>query len=212
MALTAEEKDRMSREHFNLLYYVAHTYVSTGIPIDELVGIGSVGFVKALDRYDPENEANSKFSTYAITCIKNEILGHLRREKRRGISTVAMETILKDNGDGTNFTLKDTLAEDGSETFVEDVLTLKDDIKLLMHHVEKLPEIERFIIERRFGLNGFDVTTQSKIGEELGMSQANISKIEANALRRLYYHLKEKMSIEGDGYYRDVTFLDIEDF
>lgn len=203
MALTPEEKDRMSREHFNLLYYVAHSYASTGIPIDELVGIGSVGFVKALDRYDPKNEA--KFSTYAITCIKNEILGHLRREKRRGISTIPMETVLKDNGDGSIFTLKDTLSEDGDETMVEDVLTLKDDIRILMEFVDRLPETEKYIIEKRFGLNGHDVTTQSKIGEELGMSQANISKIEANALRRLYYHLREKISVEGDGYYRDVS-------
>lgn len=209
MALTPEDKDRMSRENFNLLYYVAHSYASTGIPIDELVGIGSIGFVKALEKYDPNNKA--KFSTYAIVCIKNEILGHLRREKRRGISTASMETILKDNGDGSLFTLKDTLSDEDDDAMLENILTLKDDVRILMEFVDRLPETERYIIERRFGINGQDVLTQSKIGEELGMSQANVSKIEANALRRLYFHLRERISLEGEGYYRDILPTPDED-
>lgn len=202
MVMTPEEKERVSEENFNLMHYVAHGFVSTGIPYDDLVGIGSVGFVKALDKYDPDR--NAKFSTYAIKCIQNEILAYIRKEKRTGLSTIPMEHILKDSGEGAPFTMQDIVSKEGEDTLIEDMLSLEDDIGLLMKHVKTLPDDERYIIENRFGLEGKDVKTQSLIGKELGMSQANISKIEANALQRLYYRLRGKINLENNAYYRDL--------
>lgn len=196
--LTPEEKNKLSEENFEkIVHHVAKSFRNTGIPHDELVSIGSVGFVKALNTYTKKKGA--KFSTYAIVCIKNEILHFLRREKKHVDNTVLSGNTMYSDGEGGILTIEDTLSkEKNDESSVEDVILHNEDIGILLDAIKKLPERDQFIIINRYGLGGREVMTQEEIGNILGMSQANVSKLEQTIIKELNSLLKEKINIKDD--------------
>ena len=202
LQLTAQEKNKMAEENFNLIHYVANSFKTTGIPYDELVGVGTVGYTKALNSYNTEKGA--KFSTYAVYCIKNEILHFLRKEKKHTDNTVLSSNPLYIDGEGNSLAIDDTLSNEmNDEVMLEDLILFKEDLKILMEAVEKLPERERIIIINRYGLNGGEVLTQTKVGEMLGMSQANVSKLESGIIEKLLKELKGKIKLENSDFYID---------
>jgi len=200
--LTPEEKNKLAEENFNIIHYVAKSFSNTGLGHDELVSIGSVGFVKALNTYSEKKGA--KFSTYAIICVKNEILHFLRREKKHVDNTVLSGNVMYSDGEGGVLTIEDTLSNKmNDEAFVEDVILLNEDIEILMNAIRKLPKRDQFIIINRYGIGGRKVMTQEEIGKTLGMSQANVSKLEQNIIKELNSLLKGKIDIEENDYYSD---------
>jgi len=200
LLLTAQEKNKIAEENFNLVHSAANSFSSSGIPHDELVGIGSVGYVKALNTYD--DKKGTKFSTYAMYCIRNEILHFLRKENKHTKNTILSETVLFNDGEGHALTIEDTLSADMSnEALVEDLILFKEDLSILMDAVKKLPEREQKIIIYRYGLNGGKVFTQTEVGEKLNMSQANVSKLEAGILEKLKKELKGKIKLEDSKFY-----------
>lgn len=202
LSLTPEEKNKLAEENFNIIHYVAKSFSNTGLEHDELVSIGSVGFVKALNTYSEKKGA--KFSTYAIICVKNEILHFLRREKKHVDNTVLSGNVMYSDGEGGVLTIEDTLSNKmNDEAFVEDVILLNEDIEILMNAIRKLPKRDQFIIINRYGIGGRKVMTQEEIGEILGMSQANVSKLEQNIIKELNSLLKGKIDTEENDYYSD---------
>lgn len=202
LSLTPEEKNKLAEENFNIIHYVAKSFSNTGLGHDELVSIGSVGFVKALNTYSEKKGA--KFSTYAIICVKNEILHFLRREKKHVDNTVLSGNVMYSDGEGGVLTIEDTLSNKmNDEAFVEDVILLNEDIEILMNAIRKLPKRDQFIIINRYGIGGRKVMTQEEIGEILGMSQANVSKLEQNIIKELNSLLKGKIDTEENDYYSD---------
>ena len=200
--LTPEEKNKLAEENFNIIHYVAKSFSNTGLGHDELVSIGSVGFVKALNTYSEKKGA--KFSTYAIICVKNEILHFLRREKKHVDNTVLSGNTMYSDGEGGVLTIEDTLSNKmNDEAFVEDVILLNEDIEILMNAIRKLSKRDQFIIINRYGIGGRKVMTQEEIGKTLGMSQANVSKLEQNIIKELNSLLKGKIDIEENDYYSD---------
>lgn len=204
LTLSAEDKNRIAEENFNLMHYVANTFASTGIPHDELVGIATIGFTKALNSYNPNDDRKAKFSTYAVYCMKNEILHFNRKDSKYKYNTVLSGNPLYTDSEGGTLSIEDTLSTKMSEDVtVEDFILFKEDLSILMDSIRKLPEREQVIIINRYGLNGGDVLTQSKIGKKLGMTQANVSKLEWSIIEKLKEDLKGKIYLEGDNFYVD---------
>lgn len=201
MLLTAQEKNVIAEENFNLLYYVANKFSNTGIPYDDLIGIGTIGYTKALNTYDLKKGA--KFSTYAINCIRNEILHFLRKEKKHIQNTVLSGNSLYTDSEGNSLAIEDTISTNTNNETIEDKILLKEDIEILMETIKRLPEREQFIIKNRYGLLGKQTLTQNKLAEKLGMSQANISKLEQSIIKKLFRLLKGKIKLEGNDFYID---------
>lgn len=204
MSIPNDKKNEVAKENFNLIHYVARRFHNTGLSYDELVSIGSVGYTKALNTYDSNKGA--KFSTYAVTCIKNEILHFLRQEKKHTINTVLSGTLLYIDKEGNELSIEDILSNEmNNEPPTENIALLKEDIKILIEAIKELPKREQFIILNRFGICGGGVYTQEAIGEKLGMSQANVSKLEHSILEKLSKKLNGKINIEQHDFYYDVN-------
>lgn len=201
MFLNASEKIKFAEKNFNLIHYVANSFDNTHLSHDELVSIGSVGYTKALNTYRKDKE--TKFSTYAIYCIKNEILHFLRKEKKHK-NNLLSGNVLSEDKEGNILSLEDIFSNDmNDEAFVDDLVLLKEDIKILTEAIKKLSERDQYIIKNRYGLDGRKIMTQYDIATELGMSQANVSKLEQGILKKLFRKLNGRIEIEDNNFYRD---------
>ena len=199
MLLTAEEKDFYAEENDALVFYVVKMFQNSGVAYDELVSIAMVGYAKALNAYDTERQV--KFSTYAINCIKNEILFFLRKEKNHMKNTFSMNTILSTDKNGNNLSLEETVGNtDNNEMTLEQDVMLSGDIALLRKAIDFLTDKEKYIITYRFGLDQGIVKTQREIADTIGMSQANVSKIEKNILDKIKKILKDKYHVVDNTY------------
>lgn len=194
LLLTTEEKEIIAEENLSLVFYVVKMFQNSGVSYDELVSIAMVGYAKALNAFDTER--NVKFSTYAINCIKNEILFFLRKEKNHVKNNVSMNFILSTDKNGNNLSLEETVSNiDQNEKSLEENVVLTNDIEILMEALEELTDKERYIITYRYGLDNGVVKTQREIANVIGMSQANVSKIEKNILDKIRKILKDKYQI-----------------
>lgn len=189
--LTPEEKEQLAEENSSLVFYVVKMFQGSGVSYDELVSVAMVGYAKALNTYDTKR--NIKFSTYAINCIKNEVLFFLRKEKRHIKNSVSLSSVLSTDKNGNNLLLEETVSNyDLQDPSVEEKVITADDIEKLRKIVEELPEKERYIITYRFGLDGGIIKTQREIADDIGMSQANVSKIEKNTLDKIKQMMQEE--------------------
>lgn len=187
----------MAEENYALAFYVVKMFQNSGIPYDELVSISIVGYSKALNAFDTER--NVKFSTYAINCIKNEILFFLRKEKNHMKNSFSMNTVLSTDKNGNSLSMEETVSNiDNNERSLEQDVVLNDDILLLRKALEYLTPKERYIITYRYGLDQGNVKTQREIAEIIGMSQANVSKIEKNILDKVKKILKDKFNLSDN--------------
>ncbi|PLS16602.1 RNA polymerase sporulation sigma factor SigE [Bacillus sp. M6-12] len=166
--------------NLRLVVYIARKFENTGINIEDLISIGTIGLIKAVNTFNPEKKI--KLATYASRCIENEILMYLRRNNKIR-SEVSFDEPLNIDWDGNELLLSDVL---GTE---EDIIT-KDleanvDRKLLTKALHQLSDREKQIMELRFGLIGGEEKTQKDVADMLGISQSYISRLEKRIIKRL---------------------------
>jgi len=164
-----------------LVVYIAKRFDSTGIGIEDLISIGTIGLIKAINTFKPEK--NIKLATYASRCIENEILMYLRKNNNNRIE-VSIDEPLNVDWDGNELLLSDILGTDNDVTQknIED----ETDRELLYLAMEKLSGRERNIVELRFGINNNgDEMTQKEVADLLGISQSYISRLEKRIIKRL---------------------------
>lgn len=177
---TIDSRHKLIEHNLRLVVFLAKKYENTGVDLEDLVSIGSIGLIKAINTYNLDK--NIKLATYASRCIDNEILMFLRKNKKRR----------------TELSLEDSLSYDseGNELHLEDVLGTADDIvtkgleeetekKLLYEEISKLSNRDRKIMILRYGLNNTKEMTQKDVAVYLGISQSYISRIEKKVINRL---------------------------
>jgi len=183
LVMGEEEAKAVLIEHnLRLVVYIAKKFDNTGVGVEDLISIGTIGLIKAINTFNPEK--NIKLATYASRCIENEILMYLRRNSKTRLE-VSIDEPLNVDWDGNELLLSDIL---GTE---EDVICrgIEDEVerKLLLKAVNKLSEREKLIIRMRFGLGTPDgqEMTQKEVAIMLGISQSYISRLEKRIMKQL---------------------------
>ena len=175
-----EVRQQLIERNLRLVVYIARRFENTGVGIEDLISIGTIGLIKAVETYQPAR--NIKLATYASRCIENEILMYLRKNaNRRG--EVSLDEPLNTDWDGNELLLSDVLGTDSD--IIEKPLEEHVERDLLLGAVERLSERERTIITLRFGLNGRRERTQKEVADLLGISQSYISRLEKRIIKRL---------------------------
>jgi RNA polymerase sporulation-specific sigma factor len=173
-------RSALIEHNLRLVVYIARRFENTGVGIEDLISIGTIGLIKAVETYDPEKKI--KLATYASRCIENEILMYLRKtSSRRG--EVSFDEPLNTDWDGNELLLSDVLGTDTDlvmKPIEEDV-----DRTLLRQAMDRLSGRERTIITMRFGLDGRPERTQKEVADQLGISQSYISRLEKRIIARL---------------------------
>ena len=176
-----EAAKRLLTEHnLRLVVYISRRFENTGINLEDLISIGTIGLIKAINTF--RSDKNIKLATYASRCIENEILMYLRKISNQR-SEVSFDEPLNTDWDGNELLLSDVLGTDDDEV----CRPLEDDAdkQMLMNAVNTLAERERNIITLRFGLNGGSEYTQKEVADLLGISQSYISRLEKRIIDRL---------------------------
>ncbi|WP_139184691.1 RNA polymerase sporulation sigma factor SigE [Alteribacillus persepolensis] len=173
-------RSMLIERNLRLVVYIARKFENTGINIEDLISIGTIGLIKAVNTFNPEKKI--KLATYASRCIENEILMHLRRTNKLR-SEISFDEPLNIDWDGNELLLSDIL---GTE---EDIITKgiedKVDRRLLRRALSTLNPREKQIMEMRFGLAGQPEKTQKDVADLLGISQSYISRLEKRIIKRL---------------------------
>lgn len=179
-----EARQTLIEHNLRLVVYIARRFENTGVNLEDLISIGTIGLIKAIGTFKPDK--NIKLATYASRCIENEILMFLRKKNARR-AEVSIDEPLNTDWDGNELLLSDVLGTDGDEV----IKPLEDDAerRLLMEAVGRLDERERTIILMRFGLDGFEELTQKEVADLLGISQSYISRLEKRIILRLRHEL-----------------------
>ena len=177
-----EAKKMLIERNLRLVVYIARKFDNTGVGIEDLISIGTIGLIKAINTY--KNDKNIKLATYASRCIENEILMFLRRNNRLR-TEVSIDEPLNVDWDGNELLLSDILGTD--EDIVYRDLETEVDHNLLDDAISKLGEKERTIIELRYGINtiGGVEKTQKEVADILGISQSYISRLEKKIIKKL---------------------------
>lgn len=180
-----EEKDARSKliEHnLRLVVYIAKKFDNTAVGVEDLISIGTIGLIKAINTFNPEK--NIKLATYASRCIENEILMYLRRTNKTKME-VSIDEPLNVDWDGNELLLSDILGTD--EDVIYKDLESETERGLLNAAINRLSPRERKIVELRFGLNSEegDEMTQKEVADLLGISQSYISRLEKKIMKRL---------------------------
>jgi len=173
-------KSVLIERNLRLVVYIARKFENTGIGIEDLVSIGTIGLIKAVNTFDPEKKI--KLATYASRCIENEILMYLRRNSKTR-SEVSFDEPLNIDWDGNELLLSDVLGTEND--IIYKCLEEEVDKKLLNLALHKLNGRERRIMELRFGLADGMEKTQKEVADMLGISQSYISRLEKRILKRL---------------------------
>lgn len=173
-------KSELIERNLRLVVYIAKKFENTGINVEDLISIGTIGLIKAVNTFDPNKKI--KLATYASRCIENEILMFLRRNNKTKLE-VSIDEPLNVDLDGNELLLSDILGTDNEVIYqyVENEV----DKQLLKMAIQKLSKREKDIINLRFGLNGEIEKTQKEVADMLGISQSYISRLEKRILKRL---------------------------
>ena len=177
-------KRQLIEHNLRLVVYISRRFENTGVNLEDLISIGTIGLIKAISTY--RRDKNIKLATYASRCIENEILMHIRKIATQKVEVSLDEPINMDY-DGNELLLSDILGTD--ENVVTGYLEDDVDLHLLRQALQQLPERERQIINMRFGLNGVQELTQKEVAQKLGISQSYISRLE----KRIMLRLKKEM-------------------
>ena len=183
VAMSKEQAKKQLIEHnLRLVVYLAKKFENTGVCVEDLISIGTIGLIKAINSYD--RDKNIKLATYASRCIENEILMYLRRNNRVKLE-VSFDEPLNTDWDGNELLLSDILGTD--EDVIYKDLETEVEISLLKKAMLSLNERERQIIELRFGVNRVEnkELTQKEVADILGISQSYISRLEKKIMARL---------------------------
>ena len=175
-----ETRQKLISHNLRLVVYIAKKFENTGIDIEDLISIGSIGLIKAVNSF--KYDKNIKLATYSSRCIENEILMYLRKVQKTR-SDVSMDEAINADSDGTEIRLGDVICT--TETNVDDELDMKVEKNLLWLAVDKLSIREQEIMQLRFGLGGGKERTQKEVANMLEISQSYISRLEKKILQRL---------------------------
>lgn len=179
-------RNRLIEHNLRLVVYVAKRYETNLYNLEDLISIGTLGLVKAIQTFKPEK--NIKLATYASRCIENEILMYLRKKSKRK-NEVSLDEPLKCDYDGNELLLGDILSE--SDNKVLEDINDGEEKEELYKAIETLRPREKQILSMRFGLNGMKEYTQKETAEMLGISQSYISRLEKRIIRKLKVCLKK---------------------
>ena len=177
-------KSKLIEHNLRLVLYIAKRFESKRIDLQDLVSVGSIGLIKAVDSY--KLEKNIKLATYASRCIENEILMYLRKANKSLNDLSLDDSLGSGDDDGNNLTLGETIAD---TKLVYDQVELKDQKKYLLNIISQLNDREQMIMCMRYGLNGYDELTQKEVADIMNISQSYISRLE----KKILHNLKRNM-------------------
>ncbi len=185
IALEKKDTDQEMRslliEHnLRLVVYIAKKFESTGVSVEDLISIGTIGLIKSVNTFKADK--NIKLATYASRCIENEILMYLRKVNAQKIEC-SLDEPLNVDWDGNELLLSDVLGTDENEVMKD--LECEEERRIVRRAVNNLNEREKLIIDLRYGLNGGKEMTQKEVADMLGISQSYISRLEKKILERL---------------------------
>ena len=175
-----EAKQLLISHNLRLVVFIARRFESTGIHLEDLISIGTIGLIKGVNTY--RRDKNIKLATYASRCIENEILMHIRKTSNQK-AEISLDEPINLDGDGNELVLSDILGTD--ENVVTGQLEEEVDLMLLRQALSQLPQREREIVNMRFGLEGIQERTQKEVAEYLGISQSYISRLEKRIMQKL---------------------------
>lgn len=185
-----EARNTLIVRNLRLVVYIAKKFESTGIGIEDLVSIGTIGLIKAVNTFCPDK--NIKLATYASRCIENEILMFLRKSSQyRG--DLSIDEPLNTDGDGNELLLSDVIGTD--DDIVSKGIENEAERELLRDAVSQLGEREREIMELRFGLIDGKEKTQKEVADMIGISQSYISRLEKKIIRKLRVKLEKMLEV-----------------
>lgn len=183
-------RDKLVEHNLRLVVYIAKKFENSGVNIEDLISIGTIGLIKAVNTYNPEK--NIKLATYASRCVENEILMHLRKVNHQKLD-ISLDEPLNIDWDGNELLLSDVLGSDGLE--INDNVEQEDEKRILYECMEDLSERERLIMNMRFGMCGEEEHTQKEVADELGISQSYISRLEKRIILKLKKDI-ERQTVE----------------
>ncbi len=175
-----QARSLLIEHNLRLVAYIARRFENTGINIEDLISIGTIGLIKAVGTYQPAKSI--KLATYASRCIENEILMYLRKTANQK-TELSFDEPLNTDWDGNELLLSDILGTDGD--LVMRPIEADVDRQLLRQAMDRLDERERHIITLRFGLDGRRECTQKEVADQMGISQSYISRLEKRIIARL---------------------------
>ena len=182
-------RQKLIERNLRLVVYIARRFENTGINIEDLISIGTIGLIKGVSTFRADR--NIKLATYASRCIENEILMHIR--KISGQKTeVSLDEPINTDWDGNELLLSDVLGTDGDTV----MRPMEEDVEqqLLREALARLPERDRSIVALRFGLGGRPEKTQKEVADLMGISQSYISRLEKRIMQRLQRDLLRQVS------------------
>ena len=182
-------KQRLIERNLRLVVFIARRFENTGVNLEDLISIGTIGLIKAVGTY--RRDKNIKLATYASRCIENEILMHIRKIAGQK-AEISLDEPINMDYDGNELLLSDILGTD--EDMIMKPLEDDLDLRLLRQAVKELPEREREIVVMRFGLEGHQELTQKEVAQKMGISQSYISRLEKRIMLRLKKELIRQTS------------------
>ena len=180
--------EKLIRHNLRLVVYISKKFDNVGTGIEDLISIGTIGLIKAVNTYKPEK--NIKLATYASRCIENEILMYIRKNASHK-GDVSIDEPLNCDWDGNELLLSDVLGTE--ENSVSEDLEKSEDEKTVREAVASLSDREREIIEMRYGLYGRREMTQKEVADKLGISQSYISRLEKKIIKGLKTQIMSKV-------------------
>lgn len=173
-------KQLLIEHNLRLVVFIARRFENTGVNLEDLISIGTIGLIKAIGTY--RCDKNIKLATYASRCIENEILMHIRKISGQK-AEISLDEPINMDYDGNELLLSDILGTDGD--VVSSALEDDVDLCLLRQALRELPSREREIIFMRYGLEGYKELTQKEVAQKMGISQSYISRLEKKIMERL---------------------------
>lgn len=173
-------RELLITHNLRLVVYIAKKFEGCATSTEDLVSIGTIGLMKAVKTFDPNK--NIKLATYASRCIENEILMHLRKISNAKLE-MSFDEPLSIDWDGNELTLRDVLGSDADE--ISNDIEYSDEKKMLLKIIAELPEKERELMKKRFGILGETEHTQKELADMMGISQSYISRLEKKILEKI---------------------------
>ena len=183
-----DAKDILIVHNLRLVVYIAKKFESTGICVEDLISIGTIGLIKAVNTFCPQK--NIKLATYASRCIENEILMHLRKNQSHK-NEISIDEPLNIDWDGNELLLSDILGTDPDS--INRPIEDEAEKNLLLGAIDRLDGRERMIMQLRFGLLGAEEKTQKEVADIIGISQSYISRLEKRIIKKLKKDLEKTM-------------------
>jgi len=180
-------REKLITHNLRLVVYISKKFESTGINIEDLISIGTIGLIKAVNTFSPEKKI--KLATYASRCIENEILMFLRKNNHQKLE-ISFDEPLNIDWDVNDLLLSDILGTD--EDSINRDMENEAERDVLLKCIERLNEREKEIIKLRFGLSGYEEKTQKEVADLIGISQSYISRLEKRIIKRLQREMEKE--------------------